>query len=274
MEESKSYLDRTRSILNKIMENKYILLLVPFILSSMRFITYQIDCYIHAGSWNLLYLQKQIVIESTANVLIETIIVLFILKFINIKTRKDFFTSLTFILYICFLYKLTIYNMAISTMVSKNAINTFKINTDIVDLIPFKNIAVAFNARVFFIQVFGNLVMLSPLAFFISYYNTDIKLKKLILWIFIITCAIESYQLLQGSILSMYDHKTTLKVFDIDDIMLNTAGGFIGIFIYRIYLKFKYNYQNKLIYKYAYRFYIVSILICSYHYFTKLYFWI
>lgn len=91
------------------------------------------------------------------------------------------------------------------------------------NFIPFKEM---FRYRVFstmfFRNVAGNLLMFMPYGLFISYFLKLNKKGIVLLLSLIVSCTIESTQLLIG------------RVFDVDDIMLNILGGLFGYYLYRL----------------------------------------
>lgn len=99
------------------------------------------------------------------------------------------------------------------------------------NLTPFKEImrficyrhVVGFQA--FFINVFGNIIAFMPMGFFLS----EVTGKKLngiqiLLLCFLFSLSVETVQLL-----------TKLGCFDVDDMILNTLGGFLGYLVNRIF---------------------------------------
>ncbi len=91
------------------------------------------------------------------------------------------------------------------------------------NFIPFKEM---FRYRIFssmfFRNVAGNLLMFMPYGLFISYFLKIEKKRTILLLSLIVSCTIESTQLLIG------------RVFDVDDIMLNVLGGILGYYLYRL----------------------------------------
>lgn len=97
------------------------------------------------------------------------------------------------------------------------------------NLTPFKEImrfiryrhVVGFHA--FFINVFGNIIAFMPMGFFLPAV-TGKKLSgiQIFLLSFFVSLSVETVQLL-----------TKLGCFDVDDLILNTLGGFLGYLIYR-----------------------------------------
>ena len=80
-------------------------------------------------------------------------------------------------------------------------------------------------SRLFFKNVVGNMLMFLPFGFFISYYLKNFKPYLTILLTVIASVSIEIVQLSIG------------RVFDVDDIILNVMGGFIGYFGYYILIR-------------------------------------
>ncbi|MBP3766277.1 MAG: VanZ family protein [Bacilli bacterium] len=96
------------------------------------------------------------------------------------------------------------------------------------NFIPFKEI---FRYQLFspsFIKnVVGNLIMFMPYGFFISYFLKLDKKRYAVFMSFLISVTIELTQLIIG------------RVFDVDDILLNVIGGFLGYLVYRLLHNFK-----------------------------------
>lgn len=117
--------------------------------------------------------------------------------------------SLSFIIYILCLFQVVTFqdNVSWST-------NNF---------IPFKEI-MRYNmgSRLFVKNVLGNMLMFLPYGFFISYYLKNRKPTLTIMLTLITSFSIELVQLVIG------------RVFDIDDILLNLLGGYLGYLGYYI----------------------------------------
>ena len=95
--------------------------------------------------------------------------------------------------------------------------------------IPFKEIfRYKIGSRLFFKNVLGNLMMFVPYGFFASYTLKHDKNAKLIVFLTLLaSITIECVQLMIG------------RVFDVDDILLNTLGGFCGYHLYKLLRKFE-----------------------------------
>ena len=88
------------------------------------------------------------------------------------------------------------------------------------------------------LSVIGNLLMLTPLGLFFSFYIKDFK--KRLLGVFLFSVSIEVLQFIIGLIIG-YNYRSI----DIDDIILNVAGGIISCVIFKFvingYKKKKYS---------------------------------
>lgn len=94
------------------------------------------------------------------------------------------------------------------------------------NFIPFKEI-LRYNmgSRLFFKNVIGNMILFLPFGFFISLYLKEKKPKLSLLITLVTSFSIELVQMIIG------------RVFDIDDIMLNLLGGYLGYLVYYLLKK-------------------------------------
>jgi len=114
--------------------------------------------------------------------------------------------ALTFIIYILCLYY----------VVTSQDINYGGIN-----LIPFKEMfRYEFGSYKFIKNIIGNILLFIPYGFYSSYYLSNRKIGTNVMLCLIASFAIEAIQYYIG------------RVFDIDDIILNVLGGFIGCLLY------------------------------------------
>jgi len=89
------------------------------------------------------------------------------------------------------------------------------------NFIPFKEMfRYEIGSYKFMKNIIGNILLFVPYGFFSSYYLNNKKISTNVFLCLIATCCIELIQLKIG------------RVFDIDDIMLNVFGGFIGCLLY------------------------------------------
>ncbi len=108
----------------------------------------------------------------------------------------------------------------------------------IVKLIPFSTIS-SFLApsRIFhhftIVNILGNIVLFMPFGVYFTLFSKNKKSNKNVLWIALISFLLETTQ---------YIFK--LGVADIDDVILNALGGYLGILSYRFLLN-KWHDENK-----------------------------
>lgn len=89
------------------------------------------------------------------------------------------------------------------------------------NFIPFKEIfRYTFGSRLFVKNIIGNILLFLPYGYFISYYLNSKKVKEVLILTIIVSITIELVQLNIG------------RVFDIDDVILNTLGGTVGYYLY------------------------------------------
>ena len=114
--------------------------------------------------------------------------------------------SLVFIIYILCLYYILTYQ---------------DIGSGGVNLTPFKEILrYSFGSYKFMKNVVGNILLFVPFGFFASYYLNDKKTMHAIIIPLIVSVCAEAIQYHIG------------RVFDIDDIILNVIGGFLGYLLF------------------------------------------
>ena len=130
-----------------------------------------------------------------------------------IKYKKKFILyeellKLIFVVYILMFFQIVTYQDVISYG------NNF---------IPFKELTrYSFGSSLFYKNVIGNILLFMPYGFFVSYYLRLDKKRMAFILIFIVSLSIECVQLVIG------------RCFDVDDILLNLVGGFVGYIIYKI----------------------------------------
>jgi glycopeptide antibiotics resistance protein len=99
------------------------------------------------------------------------------------------------------------------------------------NLVPFKSIR-AFGAGLFgsdngfeLTNIFGNIFMFSPMGLYFPILRPGKKLGRYLLWVFLFSLTAEVFQWV-----------LSVGTSDIDDIILNTFGGLLGIVAYRVLL--------------------------------------
>lgn len=90
-----------------------------------------------------------------------------------------------------------------------------------INLVPFKEMfRYSFGSYKFIKNIVGNILLFIPFGFFVSYYLNNKRTLVALLSAFIVSGCAESLQYYIG------------RVFDIDDIILNVFGAFIGYLLY------------------------------------------
>jgi len=151
------------------------------------------------------------------------------------KTKKTkVFRTIIFIcfaFYLLLLLKLTIFRYGPQLMLDilKNRDMASKLNT--ANFIPFRTIyryltayfSHHINTNIVVINIVGNIGALVPFGLSLPLlFSRCKKLKPVILWALALILSIELMQLFTG-----------FGEFDVDDILLNTLGAFIGFYVYR-----------------------------------------
>ncbi len=153
----------------------------------------------------------QILGEVWPTILICSVIAISMRITYIIKNKNEFIfykelLSFTFLIYVlCLFYVVTFQDVGWSSS----------------NFIPFKEMfRYSLGSRLFIKNVLGNIIMFAPYGFFVSYYLDLKKPKASIILVLMLSLAIETTQLVIG------------RVFDIDDIILNVLGGFVGFYFY------------------------------------------
>lgn len=150
------------------------------------------------------------ILDNLLAMLAVIIIIIGTILVINKIQVKDVI-SLFFIIYIVFL----------AYIVTSKQIIYFESN-----FTPFQEILrYDFASPLFFKNIIGNILLFIPLGFLIAYKLNIKHFYSIILLSLYFSVCIESIQLIIG------------RVFDIDDILLNTIGGIIGYLIFQIFFK-------------------------------------
>ena len=103
-------------------------------------------------------------------------------------------------------------------------------NYGLSNFIPFQEIfRYEIGSRLFIKNIIGNILLFLPYGYFASEYLKSKKVWPICFLTMIVTLTIECVQLNIG------------RTFDIDDVILNTMGGILGYFLYRLieYIKVK-----------------------------------
>jgi len=168
-----------------------------------------------------------------------------ILRLAHLKKYNKSFVLHKEIIYLGFL----IYMMMLFRIVTFQDVNFSAFN-----LTPFKEMfRYQIGSKLFFKNVIGNMLMFIPYGFFISYI---LKVKKP-LWPFILS-------LIASFTIEITQYRIG-RVFDIDDILLNIMGGFVGFLFYLLILKIKsmlpYSLQKPFVYNIIVLLIVILILL-------------
>ena len=122
-------------------------------------------------------------------------------------------------------------------LLSPTRLKKYPINTQ-PNLVPFKNIiyVILFPPKHIdpghwpnvFLNIVGNVLLFMPLSFFIRLFNPSKSNSRIIGLCFLSSFCIELSQLL-----------FKIGEFDVDDMILNTAGAFLGLYFYKQITKFE-----------------------------------
>ena len=138
-------------------------------------------------------------------------VVLISLRITYLKGNRKFVLHKELLMLIFIIYILCLYHVVTMQDINYGGIN----------LIPFKEmLRYEVGSYKFMKNIIGNILLFVPYGFFSSYYLNNKKISTNIILCFIATLCIESIQYYIG------------RVFDIDDIILNVIGGFIGYLLY------------------------------------------
>ena len=138
-------------------------------------------------------------------------VVLISLRLTYLKGNKKLVLHKELLMLIFILYILCLYHVVTASDINYGGIN----------LVPFKEMfRYEVGSYKFIKNIIGNIVLFLPYGFFSSYYLNNKKISTNILLCFVATFCIETIQYYIG------------RVFDIDDIILNVIGGFIGYLLY------------------------------------------
>ena len=178
-------------------------------------------------------LNHSIDFELLYGLVLLCIIVIFKWKDLKKNTKIDKFIIFTYYIYIIGVISVTFFPINLFLINNKPSID-FRFS-DFINYIPFKTISSAID-RHLYIQVLGNLLLLFPLGI---YYSLVKKQQlgsfrgfiKIFTVGFTLSLFIETVQLIISLTLGVPE-----RIFDVDDLLLNTLGMLIGYLFFRLYL--------------------------------------
>ena len=95
-----------------------------------------------------------------------------------------------------------------------------------INIIPFKEIfRYEAGTYLFYKNILGNVLLFLPFGFFVAYFVKVDKPFVMILLSLLVSLSIETTQLAIG------------RVFDVDDVILNVLGGYLGFTLYKFFIK-------------------------------------
>ena len=146
------------------------------------------------------------------------------------------------IIYSFILYIISVYFLAIFPLPDRDSID---MNSPVAQLIPFnfvldiikksdeiKNVWLFFQSSSVYTVLF-NILMFVPFGMYLRYYFKN-DLKKTVIFSFIFSLFLELTQL--TGLYFIYPHP--YRLFDVDDLVINTLGGVIGYLVMGIFMKF------------------------------------
>lgn len=172
------------------------------------------------------------VLGLTTPTIIIALVVFISWRCVNYLTNDEELVFYREIMYASFL----IYILCLFNVVTAGEINS--IYSEGFNLIPFKEIMrYKLGSRLFMTNVLGNIIIFIPYGFFINYFTKNKKLWVSILLGIFLSGTIEMTQYFIG------------RIFDIDDIILNSVGMLMGFLIYKLGSKIvcKSKYKNAIL---------------------------
>ena len=187
-----------------------------------------------------------ITLDSIVVYLLALIILLIveISRFIKAKRNKrkffclkEFFVVM-FQVYLALLISVTLFPLRISDIKVNLLVNFIPIVNSVKDLMMTINSMGFFMVKFWVINILGNIILLAPLAFIMPVISKKFRsLKSVVILCFCTSLFIEFLQFLSLFI-------GNLRSVDIDDIILNTLGAFIGFGAFKVLSGFSFLKNN------------------------------
>lgn len=157
------------------------------------------------------------VIDSTWPMILVSIVIVVSLRVTYLIKNKQHFILYQELFKLCSI----IYVLALFQVVTSQDVVSWSTN----NFIPFREIfRYKLGSRLFFKNVIGNILLFLPYGFFASFYLKEERPSIILLLTLIGSVVIETVQMSIG------------RVFDVDDILLNTIGGFLGFSLYSFFV--------------------------------------
>ena len=150
---------------------------------------------------------------------------------------KEFFVII-FQVYLALLISVTLFPLMIEDRKVNLLVNFIPIVNLVKDLIVGVNTMGFFMVKFWIINILGNIILLSPLAFIMPVISKKFRsLKSVVILCFCTSLFIEFLQFLSLFI-------GNLRSVDIDDVILNTLGAFIGFGAFKVLSRFSFFKNN------------------------------
>jgi len=150
---------------------------------------------------------------------------------------KEFFVIM-FQVYLALLISVTLFPLMIDDRKVNLIVNFIPIVNLVKDLIVGVNTMGFFMVKFWIINILGNIILLSPLAFIMPIISKRFRsLKSVVILCFCTSLFIEFLQFLSLFI-------GNLRSIDIDDVILNTLGAFIGFGAFKVLSRFSFFKNN------------------------------
>lgn len=150
---------------------------------------------------------------------------------------KEFFVVM-FQVYLALLISVTLFPLTICDVKVNLLVNFIPIVNSVKDLMMTVNSMGFFMVKFWIINILGNIILLAPLAFIMPVISKKFRsLKSVVILCFCTSFFIEFLQFLTLLI-------GNLRSVDIDDIILNTLGAFIGFGAFKILSRFSFFKNN------------------------------
>ncbi len=172
------------------------------------------------------------------NWVIVAVIAWWFVRRMDVRNMTDLTLTGVFVFYLFMLHQLVSY-IPISFYLSDDYVGDFYILWDNFNLIPFNTIKNVFihplSQTQYIIQSGGNLLLLLPFAFVLLKFRFTRSVAQTTLVSLLLSLGIESFQFVLNLLASGHmDIKTSGKgrAIDIDDVILNTLGGYLGALLF------------------------------------------
>lgn len=162
-------------------------------------------------------------LDFIMNITIVTILFYWLLRKVELKGLWEQFLSYAFFCYLVFVH------VMVTWLYIEQYVTGLEFNISLmqVNLVPFKTLgnlyAITEIPQVYWKQFIGNLLLLTPLGYFVLRLRIVKGAWRAVWFVFLFTVGIECVQFIK-SIFILGGRST-----DIDDVLLNTVGGLLGV---------------------------------------------